>query len=493
MLIGVMSILFSMRKSGLLSKLIIAYIVFIVIIVGLNMSLLYVSSRFWKVTSEMYLVDYRKKDLSDHLIENLISIEEVTKQYLLLRQKAYRDIFDKKAKDINYEWSCLLSQDMRCTAKERNSVLKAKQQWNRFFDRFHNQGTLTPGSASLETLFKSNSKTIDTVVQQVRLINTEAIKTMDQKVIYLKHLGDSTLLFTWWAFGIALSIGLLVPFMMYKKITNDLNSIKIGTQHIAAGDFSYMIPVDTDDELGMLASSFNKMANRLKALDDMKSEFLSVVSHELKTPLTSMKEAANLLVDGVGGNLSDKQIRLITIMNKGINRLLTIINDILELSKLEGGMARLNIAQYDMNRIVSSHVAEILPYAEKKRIKIDAQYTSNPCMVMVDMNKILQVLTNLTHNAIKYSNDGGIIEIKVHQNGLEAIVEVIDHGFGIPEGEIPLIFEKFYQSKATRGHSGIGLGLAIAKTIIEAHGGKINAKSDFGKGSTFFFTLPLHT
>jgi len=101
------------------------------------------------------------------------------------------------------------------------------------------------------------------------------------------------------------------------------------------------------------------------------------------------------------------------------------------------------------------------------------------------------VLTNLTHNAIKYSEESGEVEIRLNRHGNEFVIEVQDHGKGIPEEDIPLIFEKFYQSKATRGHSGIGLGLAIAKHIVEAHGGKIHAQSRVGKGSVFYFSIPV--
>ncbi len=491
MIIGLKSIIFSVKKPGLLARLITAYTIFIVLIVGLNVSLLYVSSRFWKITREMYLVDYRTKDITDHLVDNLISFEEAAKQFLLLRQPVYKDILGKKIKEINGRWHSLLSPRLAGSQVGKDAIEKGEKLWENFLVHFNMQAKDVPQGSRIEDLFASNSKDIDEIVRDVRIANIEATKAMGKKVISLKALGDSTLVFTWWAFGIAISIGLIIPFMLYRKITSDLDAIKLGTEYIAKGDFSYKIQVDTADELGMLASSFNDMASRLKHLDDMKSEFLSIVSHELKTPLTSMKEAANLLMEGVGGRVTDKQAKLLVIMQQGIDRLLSIITEILELSKLESGMSRLNIAPYDLNKLVSTHITEIQPYAERKGIKIKAYYTSRPCTVMVDINKILEVLTNLTHNAIKYSKSGAQIEIRVHHKKNTVTVEIKDYGYGIPEGELSLIFEKFYQSKSTRGHSGTGLGLAIAKTIIEAHGGKINVKSNYGKGSTFSFDLPL--
>ena len=132
-----------------------------------------------------------------------------------------------------------------------------------------------------------------------------------------------------------------------------------------------------------------------------------------------------------------------------------------------------------------------MPYSQNKGIDLIFNNPDSQCMANVDKNKILQVLTNLTHNAIKYSEEGGKVEIRLSRQGNDFIIEVQDHGKGIPEEDIPLIFEKFYQSKATRGHSGIGLGLAIAKHIVETHGGKIHAQSRVGKGSVFYFSIPV--
>ncbi len=317
-------------------------------------------------------------------------------------------------------------------------------------------------------------------------------KSLDEKIVFLKGLGEQIRLFTWWALGIAATIGLLIPLLIYKSITNDLVSIRTGIKHIAQGDFSYRIPLYSKDDLGLLAESFNVMSLRLKELDNMKSEFISIVSHELKTPLTSMKEAANLLKEGAVGELNEKQTRLITIMEQGISRLLQMIAELLEISKLESGMVDLRIEAHEINDVVSGFISEIHHYAEKKGIHIRVSYLPDGFNVLMDRNKIVRVLTNLTHNAIKYSDDGSEIELRVNLEDDHLIVEIEDHGKGVPEEDIPLIFEKFYQSKATRGHSGIGLGLAISKSIVDAHGGKIYAKSTVGKGSTFSFTLPVH-
>jgi two-component system phosphate regulon sensor histidine kinase PhoR len=144
-----------------------------------------------------------------------------------------------------------------------------------------------------------------------------------------------------------------------------------------------------------------------------------------------------------------------------------------------------------MNLVVTSFISEINPIADISGVEIKVEYTQEDCMVLVDWNKILQVLTNLTHNAIKYSPEGSVIEIRIRNSDGNIITEIEDHGKGIPEEDLPRIFEKFYQSRYTRGHGGIGLGLAISRGIVDAHGGTVYAQSSEGKGSIFSFSLPV--
>jgi signal transduction histidine kinase len=322
-------------------------------------------------------------------------------------------------------------------------------------------------------------------------VNSEAIDRLRSNIAFLKELGDRIMSWTWWVLGISLGIGLIVPVLIYRSVIKDLNHIKSGIKHISDGDFSYRISLDTGDELGLLADSFNNMAQRLKQLDEMKSEFVSMVSHELKTPLTSMKEAASLLLEGLTGTLIERQRRLVEIMDQGIKRLLRTVSELLEMSRIESGRVELQKELHDMNAIVSSFISEFKPLTDTSGVNIVTSYMDADSWVMADKYKILQVLTNLAHNAIKYSPEGSSVEIRIRNTDSTVITEIEDHGKGIPEEDLTRIFEKFYQSKYTRGHGGIGLGLAISKGIIHAHGGQIYVQSSLGQGSIFSFSLPV--
>ncbi len=483
----------SMKKPGLFEKLIVAYVIFVIVLLGLAVFLVYVSSRLGNVTSDIYYLDHHKKEVTDNLINDLISLEETSKQYLLLQKESYKTLIGEREEGITRAWEYLCLKGVCVKNDEILAVRKGMQVWGKYLERFHAQLANPPEEPkNLEAIFRENSKDIDNMVKSARSINKSVLESLDEKIVYLKGLGDQIRLFTWWALSIAATIGLIIPLLIYKSITNDIKTIRAGVKHIAQGDFSYKIPLNSKDELGMLAESFNRMSLRLKELDNMKSEFISIVSHELKTPLTSMKEAANLLMEGAAGELNEKQKRLITIMEQGIGRLLQLIGELLEISKLESGMVDIRLDECSMNDVVSGFISEIQPYAEKKGIRINVSYLQEEMGIFMDRNKILRVLTNLTHNAIKYSDEGSGIEIRLNRKDDQIFIEIEDHGKGIPEEDIPLIFEKFYQSKATRGHSGIGLGLAISRSIIDAHGGRIYAKSTIGKGSVFTFSLPSH-
>ncbi len=481
----------SVKRLGLLRKMVLAYLVFVMVLSGLTLVLFMVSTRVSTLATKIYLVDYRKKELTDRLLANLISIEETGKQYAILQSEAYRTILEQQEEDITRAWDNLAAEGMYRDETERNVADNGRGLWMAYMSRFHSQLSRLPrDQADLDEMFRRNSAEVDQVVAVARYINRNAVDALRSHIASLKDLGDEITSWTWWALGLGLSIGLIVPVLIYVSVIRDLNRIRIGISHVSDGDFSYRIDLDATDELGMLAESFDDMASRLKELDQMKSEFVSMVSHELKTPLTSMKEAASLLLDGLAGPMTDRQKRLVEIMDQGIRRLLHTVTELLDVSRMESGTIQLDRQECDMNDVVASLVSEIWPIAEASGVRLEVDYAEGGCLVSMDRNKILQVLTNLTHNAIKSSPEGSMVRIRVRNASGCVVTEIEDHGKGIPEEDLPRIFEKFYQSRSSRGYGGMGLGLAISRGIVDAHGGTIYAQSRVGKGSLFAFSLP---
>ncbi len=231
---------------------------------------------------------------------------------------------------------------------------------------------------------------------------------------------------------------------------------------------------------------------RLKELDQLKSDFVSNVSHELRTPLTAIKGSVDNMLDGLTGDLNEKQSRYLVRIKSNADRLARLINDLLDLSRIEAGI-KLKRTNLSLPTVAREVVESLAPVAAEKRISFEIEFADNNLTAWADPDRIAEVLTNLLGNAIKFTPTRGKVTVSLVRNGDDWVkVSVADTGPGIPSDEAKRIFDKFYQvSQPERQKAmGTGLGLAIAKTLVELHGGKIWLKSEAGRGSTFSFTLP---
>jgi len=238
-------------------------------------------------------------------------------------------------------------------------------------------------------------------------------------------------------------------------------------------------------------------ANReLKRVDEIKSEFVSVASHELRTPLTTIKNAVQLVLERKTGEINETQANFLTMAKKNINRLTNILNDLLDLSRIESGKLGMKFEELDLQGSIDFVLSSLRPQADGKLVHLEMEVPKDLPFVYGDREKVEQILTNLIGNAIKFTPEGGkvVVSAKLKDGVKNTVgVSVRDNGIGIPEHQMEKVFEKFHQLKSPLHHStsGTGLGLAIAKGLVEAHQGRIWVESEVGKGSTFTFTLPL--
>ena len=230
---------------------------------------------------------------------------------------------------------------------------------------------------------------------------------------------------------------------------------------------------------------------QVKALDRSKSEFLSIASHEVRTPLTVMKSSLDLLVTSSQFTYSNDQRQLIAFCQESVERLIGLVRDILDVSKIEAGVLSMQVTPTSLNELIEKCLYWVPQLPGGQGIQVEARLPRVPAMVVGDPNRITQVLDNLISNALKFSKPGGRVTIELHEHEREYEVVVNDQGKGIGSDDLDRIFGKFYQveESATREQGGTGLGLAICKGIIEAHRGRIWAESELGVGSRFHFTL----
>jgi signal transduction histidine kinase len=288
--------------------------------------------------------------------------------------------------------------------------------------------------------------------------------------------------------AIAMLIGVILIALMSTMLSKPLAQMNEIAGHIARGDFSSKADVKSGDEIGQLAKSFNTMAEELKKQEDLRSGFVANVSHELRSPLTSIHGFAQGMLDGTIPQ-GDHQRYLEVIVGE-TRRLNKLIRELLDLSQIETGKFPLNIQAFDVNELICRVLITFEEKIVSKALDIDVDFRQDKAMVLADPDRIEQVVINLLDNAVKYTNQGGSIRVWTHGATDKMLVGITDNGPGIPEEDQPYVWERFYKvDKAHSGKKGTGLGLSIVKKIIEQHGERITLQSQPGSGAVFVFSL----
>ena len=262
------------------------------------------------------------------------------------------------------------------------------------------------------------------------------------------------------------------------------------TEEYARGHFGAPMKIRSQDEYRDLANAIQFMADEFQKLDEYQKKFVANISHDFRSPLTSIKGYAEAMADGTIP--PEQQKKYLDIILFETERLTKLTSNLLTLSGLDSAGIPLDIASFDINEIIRRTALTFEGTCTKKRITLNLEFHGEELFVDADMGKIQQVLYNLIDNAIKFSNTDSSIDIKTEERGSKVFVAVKDHGIGIPKDSISKIWERFYKTDLSRGKDkkGTGLGLSIARDIIQAHRENINAVSTEGVGTEFMFTLP---
>ena len=250
------------------------------------------------------------------------------------------------------------------------------------------------------------------------------------------------------------------------------------------------------NDLRGLIGQLEKSILQLRKIDEIKSEFVSIASHELRTPLSAIKNAIQLVLTGKTGAINEAQVKFLSMAERNINRLMNILNDLLNLSRIESGKIQMRFEELNLGDLIDFILSSFKTQVEGKGIKLKMEVPQKVPAVYGDHEKVEQILTNLVGNAFKFTPEGGEIVISVKPydgNGKMMAIAVKDSGIGIPADQLDKIFEKFHQVEGSlqRSVGGTGLGLGTSQGLVEVHQGKILVESEVGKGSTFTFTLPI--
>ncbi len=280
---------------------------------------------------------------------------------------------------------------------------------------------------------------------------------------------------------------IVIYYFSQRIIINPLYKINNAAKRISSGEVNQRVKINSNDEIGELAIAFNTMADSLQQVEENRRQFISNVSHELRSPITSIKGFINGILDGIIPK--EKENYYLTIVYEEIQRLTRLINDLLDLSAIQAGKLKMNISKTNLNEVVEVSILKFEPIIKSKRIDMSV-ILEDELYVWADRDKLVQVLTNLVDNAIKYASEDGKIEVKTKSKGSKAYISIYNDGPQIDEEDIKQIWDRFYKSDKSRTYkNSSGLGLSIVRSIISGHGEDIWVKNHKNNGVIFTFTL----
>ena len=301
--------------------------------------------------------------------------------------------------------------------------------------------------------------------------------------------GSNMIIIIWLSIILAMGIAvIIVTYSSQKLVIKPLEEINNAAKRLAIGDVKKRVEIQQENEIGELANSFNIMAESIEKSDVTRKEFISNVSHELRSPITSIKGFVGGILDGVIPK--DRENYYLKIVYDEVDRLARLVNDLLDMSAMESGKFKLTISEFDINQAIRLCILNLESKAKDKKLTVKCTLFDERTFVAGDRDRIIQVITNLIENAIKYSYDKGQIEVKAIYKGEKVIVSIFNTGATIKDSDINNIWDRFYKSDKSRTNKiSTGLGLPIVRIILSQHNEDIRVENIEGKGVKFTFTL----
>jgi signal transduction histidine kinase len=482
-------------KWTILKRLTVGYLAIMMVVVFMGGVVTYKLNQLNHITRQIDSVHGTIIRESELLVDALISQVGFEKKYYIARDKDFSDQFWKIKTYFLSRFESLhpLMSDPRKLAL----FTQIEDLYNRYLSSFRdraNQVTGTPVAASgVPPAVRDNIT--DRIQQLLKKLITLSKRSRDEKIQESGRISDQVLKITVVAAGLVIVIGTLIAFLNTRVINRSISLLQEHTREIAKGSFEPIENITSPLEIKELADDFNLMCSRLRELDEMKIDFISHVSHELRTPLTAIKEASSMLLEGTYAQFPEKEQELLSITKEECERLISSVNRILDLSRMEANMMEYHFSVSHLPPVIQKVVTRLAPIAQRRHITISMDFQPELPPVLIDPPRIEQVLENLLGNALKFTSNHDTITIGAkEQAGSEKYIEVaiMDTGSGMAKEYLEKIFDKFHRIEDGRETvRGTGLGLPIAKHIVAAHGGIIWAESEAGKWSTFYFTLPV--
>ncbi|MBU1738408.1 MAG: HAMP domain-containing histidine kinase [Proteobacteria bacterium] len=478
-------------RFSIFTRLATSYLLLFSMFAGVSLFFISHLNRFNQLMESIIHDDTVIMEISDKLSDLLLAESRYDRKFVVLKDvKLYENYLQAKT-----DFTTLLKkaqvETFSITSKESLNEIELKH--TIFSQLIETEKSLILSAEPYPTEYYEDEKkkTANALISRLAQIRNESESGVFRKINNLREESINVSTIAVIITTISLLTGLLIAVIITRSIITPLNIMKAKTKEISMGNFAGDLHITSPPAIHELAVSINDMCHKLQAIDTIKSDFFSHMSHELRTPLTSIQQGTHLLIEGHGAKSPERQQKILGIIAHESERLIQMVNALLDLAKMEAGMLDYNYTATDMAALVKESLSTLMPLAEAKSITI-SNTVSNLPRLNVDQERIKQVFRNLIGNALKFTPQHG--EIKIGAEVADEYVQfsVTDTGPGIPAAELERIFIKFQQVIPATGESikGTGLGLATVRQIILAHGGKAWATSQEGSGSTFYISLP---
>lgn len=420
------------------------------------------------------------------LTEQVTGLERVVRQYLILGDAALVDDYERLRRHFKGTTSelSLLPLD-ESQLNELNRTIEKEQA---LFSQFRNQVSQGGGGARQREALIQGYLQLSDLARGMLDISNELI---DREVEQLRTTAGRAQRILWWQLFATVPLGLLLAVAVTVLIARPIRQLDAAIRALGDGMLDRGIRVSGPADLVYLGERLDWLRQRLLELEGQKQRFLRHVSHELKTPLTSLREGSELLADGTAGALSSGQREVVAILQRQSAELQRMIEELLNYQRVQEGLSRLALAPVEMDRVVAAAAENHRLAAAARNVRF--ALSLEPLSLRADLEKLKVIIDNLLSNAVKYSPDGGVVSLALSRDGQQAVLEVGDMGPGIPEEDRQRVFDWFFSGeKPHHGRvQGSGLGLAIVRDLVHAHGGTVEIIQSAETGARFQVRLPL--
>jgi two-component system sensor histidine kinase GlrK len=481
-------------KFTIFKRITLGYATILILVVFFGLYVTMQLNRLNRITKAVASVDSATISIIERLLDDFFTQVSFERKYFISNDQDFYERFWETEKYVSEHFSKMAT--LTDTAKKTNLYAKTKELYDKYLALFREAVTFEKEGESRDrnNYYRERDEIVDRINNNLRGAIKIARSDRDRKILASSHITGRVLEIATTTAVLIIITGTLISLFNTRRINRPLLLLQEKTKEIAEGQFERVPDIDSPPEIKELADHFNTMCERLKELDQMKLDFISHVSHNLRTPLTAIREASSMLLEEGYVTERERRDELLMITKSECETLIDSVNRILDLSRMEAKMMEYHFRKCDLFPEIQKTVLRLAPIALRKKIDLELKPFPELPQVRIDQERVGQVVQNLLGNALKFTPQGGAVTIRasLHDHRKEWIqVAVSDTGCGISPENLERIFEKFQRIESGKETiRGTGLGLSITKHIVTAHGGKIWVQSEPGRESTFFFTLP---